>query len=119
MSSLVDENHSHCAFARRFFVFVGPAPVVGEGFALEKFRIVRRRLVHQHEQHFAAHVDAFVVVPVIFRRFNAIADIDNVRIDIGLRLLGLIVGDILIKRLQIHRRALLGHQRKLGFAAAW
>ena len=110
----MDENHAHCAFARCFFIFVSPAPVIGQRFAFEKFGIVRWRLIHQHQQHFAAHIHALVVVPVIFRSFDAVAHIDNFGIDIGLRLLGLIVGDILVERLQIHRRAVLGQQHKLG-----
>ena len=115
----VDENHADCAFARGFFVFVSPAAVVGERFAFEKFRIVGGRLVHQHEQHFAVNVDALVVVPAIFGGFDAVADVDDIGIDVGLRLLGLIVGDIFIKRLQIHGLAMLRQEYKLRLQAGW
>ena len=111
---LVDQDHSHRALARGLFILVSPAAVVGEGLALEEFRIVRRRFIHQHQQNFAVHVQAFVVVPVVFRRFDAVADEDDVGVHIRLGLLSLVVGDVFIERLQIHRLALLGHQRKLG-----
>jgi len=111
----VDENYSYCAFARRYFVFVGPAAVVGEGLALEKLGIIRRGLVDQHEQDFAAHVEAFVVVPVVFRRFDSVADKNNFGIDIRLRLLGLVEGDVFVKRLQVHGLALPGDERELSF----
>ena len=41
----VNDEHAHGSAARGFFIFVGPAAVVGEGFALEELLIVRRRLV--------------------------------------------------------------------------
>ena len=109
----MDQNHAHRALARRFFVLIHPASVVSQRLAFEKFRIIRRRLVHQHQQHFAVNIHAFVIVPVVFRSLNAIAHINNFRVHIGLRLLGLVESHIFIQRPQIHRRTLLRHQRKL------
>ena len=111
---LVNQNHSDRAFARGFFVLVSPAAVVGEGLALEKLQIIRRRLVDQHQQDFAAHVEALVVVPVIFGCFDAVADEHDVGIDVRLRLLRLVEGDVFVERLQIHGLALLGDEGKLG-----
>ena len=79
---LVDEDGADRAFARGFFVLVDPAAVVGERLAGEKFRIVRGRLVDQHEQDFAFDVDAFVVVPVVFGRLDAVADVDDLGVDV-------------------------------------
>ena len=97
----MNENRAHRAFARGLFVFIGPASVVGKRFPLKEIHIVGGRLVDQHQQNFAAHVDAFVVVPFIFGSFDPIADIYNVRIHVGLGLLGLVVGNVVVQRSKI------------------
>ena len=110
----MDENHAGRALARRFLVLVGPAAVVGEGLALEEFRIVRIRLVHQHQQNLAANVNALVIVPAILRSFDAVTDVNDIGIHLRLGLLRPVVGHIFVERLEIHGRALLRNQRKGG-----
>ena len=71
-------------------IFIGPAPVVGERLAVEKFGVVGGRLAGEQHHHFAAHVDALVVVPLVFRRDDAMAHEHGVGIefDVGLLLEG-------------------------------
>ena len=111
----MDEEYAHRAPARRFFVFVRPASVVGQRLAFEELRIVRGRLVHQHEQHFPAHVRVFVVVPVVLRGMNAVADVNDGRVDVGLRLLRLVIRDVVVEDFQSHTRTARRHQRKRRF----
>ncbi len=89
----VDDQHARRAQTRGLFVLVGPASVVGQGLALEELLIVRGRLVHNHEQHFAFHVHALVVVPAIFRRIDAVAHEHDWSIDVGGRLAALVLDD--------------------------
>src|SRR4029077_1183804 len=72
------------------------------------------RLVDQHEEDFAFHVGVFVVVPVVLGCMNAVADINYRRIDLGLRLLGLVVGHVVVEDLQVHGGTAGGHQRERG-----
>src|SRR5205807_439750 len=53
---LVDQDHRDRPPARCLLEFIRPASIVGERFPFEKIWIVRRRLVHQHEQHFTFQV---------------------------------------------------------------
>ena len=108
----MNQNRAHRAFARCLFILVGPAPVVGQCFALKELCVVRRRLIDQHQQHFAFDVGPFVVIPVVFGRFDSIADVDDFRIDVRLGLLRLIVGHVLVERLQIVGPALSRNQYK-------
>ena len=100
---LVNENGSNGPFARGFFVFVNPAAVVSERLAGEKFRIVRGRLVDQHEQNLPFDIHTFVIVPVVFGRFDAVADVDNLGVNIGFGLLGLIVGNVFVEWFEVER----------------
>ena len=109
---LVNQHHAHRAFARCLFILVGPAPIVGQRPAREELRVIRRWLIHQHQQHFTAHVDALVIVPVIFRRVDPVTHIDDRCIDRRRGLLRLVVAHILIEQLQIERRALLRLERE-------
>ena len=73
---------------RGFFILIRPASVIGEGRAVEELWIVRRRLAREENNHFAAHVDARVVVPLVFGGGDAVADEDRFGIegDVGLLL---------------------------------
>ena len=73
----MNQDRAHRAFARGLFVFIGPTAVVGERFALEELRIVGSGFVHQHQQDFTFHINALVIVPLIFGRLDAIAHINN------------------------------------------
>ncbi len=98
----MNKNHAHRALPRGLFVFVSPAAVVGQGLTFEKSRVIRRRLVHQHQKDFAAHIHTLVVVPVVFGSFDAVTHVHDLGVHIGLRLLRLIEGNILIESLQVH-----------------
>ena len=92
----MNDEHADGAAARGLFVFVGPAAVVGEGFALEELLVVGRRLVDDDQCDLALQVDLFavragVVVPVVLRRVNAVAHKDDGRIDVRGRLPGLVL----------------------------
>ena len=106
----MDENRAHSAFAGGFFILVGPASVVGERLAFEEIHIVGRRLVDQHEQNFAAHVGALVVVPFIFGSFDSVTHIHDFSVYVGLRLLRLVVGDVVVERHEISRVPAETHQ---------
>ena len=116
----MNENRADSPFARGFFVFVNPAAVVSERLAGEKLRIVRGRLVDQHEQDFALDVHALVIVPVVFGRFDAIADVDDVGVNLGFGLLRLIVGDVIVERFEVERikaRTFGGNEREARVGA--
>src|SRR5271165_5025815 len=72
--SLVNQDDASRALARGFFILISPTSVVSERRSLEELHIVGRRLVYQHEQHFPPYVSAFVVIPLVFGRLDAIAD---------------------------------------------
>ena len=62
--------------ARGLFEFVSPAPVIGHGAAAEeiRIRIVEARVVDQNERYLAVHIDTGIVIPVVLRRHDAMAD---------------------------------------------
>ena len=96
--SAVNDEHAHSAAACGFFIFVGPATVVGEGFAREEFLVVRGRLIDDDQSDFALEVNLFavcvgVVVPAVFGRMNSVANKNDWRIDVRHRLAGLVFGD--------------------------
>ncbi len=74
-TSLVDDQHACGALHRADLVLVRPASVVRHRAAAED--VVARRIVHEHDERLAFHVDALVVVPVVFRRDDAVADEDQ------------------------------------------
>ncbi len=92
----MNDKHTDRSPARRLFIFVGPAAVVSERLAFEEIRIVRRRLVDDDESDLALQVDILairtgVVVPMVLRRVNAVADVDDGRVELGGLLPGLIL----------------------------
>ena len=90
----MNQYRAYGAFASSFFVLIGPASVIGKCPAIEKLGVVGWRLIDEHEQDLAFDVRAFVVVPVVFRRLDAIADVHNFRVNIGLWLLGFVVSNV-------------------------
>jgi hypothetical protein len=72
---------------RGFFVFIGPAAIVGKRLAKEELRILRRRLTGEENHHFAAHVGPLIVVPLVFRRNYAVAEEHGIGIELDVRLL--------------------------------
>ena len=72
----VHDEHARRAAAFGFLILVRPAAVVRHRLAAEKIRLRRRsgRIVHKHEQDFAANVGALEVVPLVLGSSRAIAD---------------------------------------------
>ena len=77
----VDDEDGPRAAPQPFLVFVDPAAIVSERGAIEEFRIVGSGFVGEEHQHLAGHVHAFEIVPVPFRRRDAVADEDRVRVE--------------------------------------
>ena len=80
----VDDDRRRRALLRRDLVLVRPAPVVGHRAPLEHRRVERGvvgdahgRIVDEHENRLALHVDALVVVPAVLGRDDAVADEDD------------------------------------------
>ena len=61
---------------------VRPAPVVGHRVAAENLFV--RRVVDQHEQDLAPHVDILEIIPVVLRRGRAVAHEDELAVQINL-----------------------------------
>ncbi len=77
----MNDDASRRAQLRRLFELVGPPSVIRHGLAAEclgvKFRGVgwvgHGRIIDEHNDHFALDVHAFKIVPLKFRRLNAVA----------------------------------------------
>src|SRR5260370_885295 len=82
--------------------------------ALEKIGIVRGRLIHQHQQDFAANVHTFVVVPLILGGFNAVSHVNDLGVNVIGWPLGLVISDVLIERLKLHGISLGGREFEGG-----
>src|SRR5579872_1759377 len=78
------------AMAGCFFVFVGPAPIIGERLASKEFRIVGGWFIREEHDYLALHVDALIVVPVKFGGHNAVADENGISVDAFVRGLQLV-----------------------------
>src|SRR5579885_1417645 len=109
----VNDEHAQSAFARCLFVLVSPSTVVGHGLAFEEAVVSGRRLVDNHQQYFAFHVHAGVVVPVILGGIDAVANEDDRRVDISRRCSGLILGYEVFAVSERNRLTILRHE--LGF----
>ena len=96
-------NTALAPMPRGLLVLVGPAAVVGERAAAEEFRIVGRRLIGEQHQHFALHVDALEIVPVKFRRDDAVADEDGFGVELIVGLLQFADADIIVQPLKRDR----------------
>src|SRR5678815_4080133 len=100
--------------ARGDFVFVGPATVVEARLAREQLRIPVR-IVVEHHQDFALEVYALVVVPLVFRRFDPVADEHQARtVEGGDRVLYARAGDVVLAQLEIDG-AILALERPYGW----
>ena len=67
---VVHDDDAGRALPRGLLEFIGPAPVIGHGAALEETFVVRNeaRIVDEQNDDFALHIDAGVVVPLVFGR---------------------------------------------------
>ena len=75
----VNDQGPRRALARRALVLVGPAAVIEPAFAGEKL-VVPVGIVVEHQEDLALEVDAFVIVPTVLRRLNAVADEDHLSV---------------------------------------
>ena len=83
---LVNNDGCGGAFLSGDFILVGPAAVVGHRLAFEHLLIELRRIlrvrygriVDEHDNGLAFHIDTFVIVPAVFRRDNAISDKNDI-----------------------------------------
>ena len=87
---IVDDDRSGSALAGSFFIFIGPAAVIGHGLAVEgPFQAFGAEIGIVDEDHggLAGHVDAFVIVPATLGRVDAIAHEDQLAVfERGLRI---------------------------------
>ena len=87
----VDDDNRRGSVARGFFIFIGPAPVVGERRPSEEIGIGRRRLAGEQHDYFAAHIDSLIIVPLVLGRDDAVPDEHRRRIE--LRIGALLISD--------------------------
>ena len=74
----VHDDRGRSTLPCRFFVFVGPAAVIGHRLALEELRIgigvFVAGIVDEDDDGLPLHVEAGIVVPVVLGRDHAVAD---------------------------------------------
>src|ERR1700693_253576 len=110
----VNDQRGDRTAASGFFKLVGPAAVIGEGFAFEEFGIVGGGFGDKEKSDFAFEVVAFVVVPLIFGSGDAKTDEDDGSVDVGGFGLALVVGDVVVVGLERYGPADCGNQRESG-----
>ena len=50
-----------------FFQLIGPTTIISHVASTEKVLVIETRIVHHGDDNLSLHVDAFVVIPIIFR----------------------------------------------------
>ena len=85
----VNQDGARRTLPRGFLELVRPAAVIGQRRAAKQLRLLgrRRRIVDHDQRDLPLHVDARVVVPVVFGRDDAVADEDELSGRPHLRLL--------------------------------
>ena len=73
---VVDDQRRGGTLARGFLELVGPAAVPGHALAVEQLRVVRMEagIVDQHHHGLALDVESGVIVPLLFRCVDTVAD---------------------------------------------
>ena len=69
--------HDDCASRALFrgnLELVGPTAVVRHRLAAEERLVLQRRVADEHDDDLAADIDPLVIVPVVLRRDDTIAD---------------------------------------------
>ena len=76
---IVDHQGCCSALLCGLLVFVGPAAVIGHRVTLEQRRVLGGEpgVVDQDQYGLAFHIDVGVVIPAIFRRYNAVTNEHN------------------------------------------
>src|SRR5581483_6638397 len=82
---LVDDQGSGGSLTGSLFELIGPAAVIGHGFAAEHLRIVDLRIIDEDHNDLALHT-VLKIVPVELRSHDAITGENQVRVD-GYRIL--------------------------------
>src|SRR5260370_4744914 len=81
----MQQNRAHGATAGGLLVFVWPAAIISERSASKQIRLFFRcrRIVDQHHQNLAAIIfrRSLVVIPLLLRRIDAIADKNQISLD--------------------------------------
>src|SRR4029078_3426898 len=78
---LMDDHHAGRAEPRRFFIFVGPAAVIGHRLAAEiAFSAPEVRGVDEHAKDLTVHVLALEVVPVPLGSLDSVTREDERRV---------------------------------------
>ena len=95
---VVDDQDGSSTLTRRFFIFVGPAAIIGHGFAAKgafQAIIFKVGVIDHHNDGLALHIYACIVVPAFFRRYNAVANENHVALlDLGFRRFAIAANDI-------------------------
>src|SRR5699024_7390319 len=71
----MDDNSCFGALASSFFVFVGPAAIVGHSISGEQAGILRSKagIVNQHNNGFSFYVQVFIIIPAVLRSYDAVS----------------------------------------------
>ena len=110
----MNDQRSHCPAPRGLLKFVRPPAVVRQRLPLEKFRIVRNRLVDKQQRYLTFQVVALVIVPLVFRCSYSITDENHRRIHIRRLHLALVAGYKIVQIFQRHRLPACGHESECG-----
>ena len=65
----------------RFFQLISPATIIGHVASTEQILIIETRIIHHSNNNLSLHINAFVVIPTIFRRIDTKAH----KYEIGIR----------------------------------
>lgn len=125
----MDYEHPRSPAPGSLLELEGPTPVVCERLAAEEVVVVGRRLVRKEHQQLAADIDSLEVVPLEFRRYDAVPDEDHVGVKHFPAGLTLVVAHVLGQGLELapgqaHAGAALGldlnqwHRLEVGAAFA-
>src|SRR5580700_4965678 len=110
----VNDECGNGAAASGLFKLVGPAAVICESFAFEKFGIVGGGFGDKEKSDFALEIVAFVVVPLIFGSSDTKTDEDDGSVDVDGFGLALVVGDVIVVGLERHGRTVCRDEREGG-----
>ena len=91
----MDYEHPRSPAPGSLLELEGPTPVVCERLAAEEGIVIGRRLVREENQQLAANIDSLEVVPLEFRRYNAVPDEDHVGVEHFPACLPLVVAHVL------------------------
>ncbi len=107
----MNDDRGRRALPRGLFELIGPTAIIGHGAAVERpaqARALIIRIVDQNDDRLASDIHPGIVVPLLFRRLDAIADEDDRAIlDLDMRRSRAVGGDY-------HLRSIIGRNRPLA-----